>query len=682
MARSRSRPSTTLPVSLAALDARPDTVDFRDRMYEPTLVEVPQEIPLSAYAASYPKRKVPVLNQGQEGACTGFGLAAVANFLLHRRKVKPDATPVSPRMMYEMARRYDEWPGENYSGSSARGAMKGWHKHGVCAADVWPYQSKGGAEVLTHTRAEDAAQRPLGAYFRVNHQDLVAMHTALAEVGILYATAKVHRGWERIGADGMIPFTEEMLGGHAFALVGYDRRGFWLQNSWGSQWGKGGFALVTYDDWLANGTDVWVARLGAPIELLETSGKPRPSTLTSRSEFSFSDLRPHVIGIGNDGLLRPGGQFGTTPADVETIFQQDLPRLTRGWPRKRLLLYAHGGLVGEDGALQRVEEYRQPLLDAHVYPLAFIWKTDFWSTLGNILKDALGRRRPEGFLDKVKDFMLDRLDDTLEPLARPLGKPLWDEMKENAILSTVRPDGGARLVLDQISRLLADDPAWEIHIAGHSAGSIFMAPLTQLLCSTGKIASGPCRGSDGLGRRVSSLTLWAPACTMRLYREAYHPALLAGAIRRFSLFTLKDAAERDDHCAHVYHKSLLYLVSNALEEMHGLFLAEGEPLLGMEKFILKERALFQTPSEQELRRTNPPVVRLFGLDQAEWIRSPNGLPVGESPNASHAREHGGFDDDPATVRSTLARIVNQSAAGAELTFALSKSALGDRRRLL
>ena len=49
--------------------------------------------------------------------------------------------------------------------------------------------------------------------------------------------------------------------------MAYDDRGFWIQNSWGPGWGKNGFAHVTYDDWLANGTDVWVARLGVPIEL-------------------------------------------------------------------------------------------------------------------------------------------------------------------------------------------------------------------------------------------------------------------------------------------------------------------------------------------------------------------------------------------------------------------------------
>src|SRR4051812_39641473 len=83
------------------LDARPDTPDFRDKLYEATLVEVPPLIPLEEYQ----ERGVPILDQGQEGACTGFGLATVANFLLRGRRVQPDETPVSPRMFYEMARR-------------------------------------------------------------------------------------------------------------------------------------------------------------------------------------------------------------------------------------------------------------------------------------------------------------------------------------------------------------------------------------------------------------------------------------------------------------------------------------------------------------------------------------------------------------------------------------------------
>src|SRR6266481_5100096 len=121
------------------LDARPDTLDFRDRMYEPTLVEVPTERPLSDYL----KARVPVLDQGKEGACTGFGLATVIHYLLRTRRVVPDRAEVSPWMLYEMARRYDEWPGEHYEGSSARGAMTGWVKHGVCSAEKWPHTLHG-----------------------------------------------------------------------------------------------------------------------------------------------------------------------------------------------------------------------------------------------------------------------------------------------------------------------------------------------------------------------------------------------------------------------------------------------------------------------------------------------------------------------------------------------------------
>src|SRR5687767_2649988 len=120
-------------------DARPDTIDFRDLMFVPTLVEVPVERPLATFIRLTGGHAA-ILDQGVEGACTGFGLAAVCNHLLRAREVRPDRMPVSPRMLYAMARRYDEWPGEDYDGSSARGGMKGWHKHGVCSQALWPHE--------------------------------------------------------------------------------------------------------------------------------------------------------------------------------------------------------------------------------------------------------------------------------------------------------------------------------------------------------------------------------------------------------------------------------------------------------------------------------------------------------------------------------------------------------------
>ena len=644
-------------------NARPDTMDFRDKMYEATLIEVPKRIALEDYR----KVKVPILDQGAEGACTGFGLATVTNYLLRKRKEVKGKDSVSPRMMYEMAKRYDEWPGEKYDGSSARGAMKGWHKHGVCSESLWRYDPKKPDSKLTETRIADAANRPLGAYFRVNHKDLVAMHAALAEVGILYATATVHAGWEAVSADGLIPLQDEILGGHAFAIVAFDERGFWIQNSWGPDWGQQGFALISYQDWLTNGTDIWVARLGVPV-ILEAAAKGaapgRAGALRAKS-YSYPELRPHIISIGNDGALRDDGIFGTSAAEAEEIIKQDFPRITRNWKKKRLLLYAHGGLVSEESAIQRVSDYRKALLDAEVYPLAFSWKSDAWTTIKNIIEDAHNRRRPEGILDAAKDFMLDRLDDALEPLARTLGgKAMWSEMKENALFATMNEKGGARIALGFLDELLAQDPSIEIHIAGHSAGSIFHAPVVQLLTAKGKIASGPLSGMTGLGRKIETCTLWAPACTVDLFKQTYLPALNAKGIKRFALFTLTDQVEQDDNCANIYHKSLLYLVSDAFEKRVRIpvFQKDGEPILGMEKFV----------------RGDPELDMLFKNGKADWVRSPNTAEDG-SPIHSTARHHGDFDDDKPTVLATLARILGQGTAQAPFEFARTPASLQARR---
>jgi hypothetical protein len=94
----------------------PDRIDFHDWFYQARLAPLPDQL-INCHLV--PR----ILDQGKEGACTGFALAAVIGYLLARRDL---TRTVSPRMLYEMARRYDEWPGENYEGSSARGAIKGW----------------------------------------------------------------------------------------------------------------------------------------------------------------------------------------------------------------------------------------------------------------------------------------------------------------------------------------------------------------------------------------------------------------------------------------------------------------------------------------------------------------------------------------------------------------------------
>jgi len=627
------------------LNTRRDSIDFRDRMYEPTLVEVPTFRDLKEYLGI----QVPILDQGKEGACTGYGLATVVNYLLRTRRQVQSKLEASADMLYRLARRYDEWPGENYDGSSARGAMKGWHKHGVCSTPLW----KEAEGRLTPKVSEEAVMNPLGAYYRVNHKDLVAMHCAITETGILYATANVHEGWDNVDKKGIIPLRAQMLGGHAFAIVAYDDKGFWIQNSWGDTWGAGGVACITYDDWLSNGNDVWVARLGVPVRRTSNaSAAVQYSGLVPRSSaVSNNELRPHIISIGNDGLLKKDGTFGNDKTDVA--------RIINGCAGKKVVLYAHGGLVGEDSAVQVLADFLTLFGAAGAYPISFIWHSDFWTTLLNILRESLGKRKPEGFLDSAKDFMLDRLDDALEPLARTIGgKAQWDEMKENALGSTTKTDGGARLALNILKGLV--NQGTEIHVIGHSAGSIFHAPLVQLLATKGVIKSGPLKGKEGMGVPIKSCTLWAPACTLDLFKQTYLP-LIGNGIEKFSMFTMDDKTEQDDNCARIYNKSLLYLVSNAFEADPRIpIFRDGIPILGMEKFVRKDADM----------------QALFKKKNAEWILSPNSY----SDNPAYystSRHHGDFDNDKATVLATLQRITGNVPV-AKL-FKISKSASGLRR---
>ena len=98
------------------LNAAADTPDIRDRMYEPALLQLRGSIE--------PDRgHIHVRNQLSEGACTGFALAAAID-MLNGGRGRSDVK-VSARMLYEMARRFDEWTGEDYDGSSLRGAIRG-----------------------------------------------------------------------------------------------------------------------------------------------------------------------------------------------------------------------------------------------------------------------------------------------------------------------------------------------------------------------------------------------------------------------------------------------------------------------------------------------------------------------------------------------------------------------------
>src|SRR5687768_1674825 len=309
-------------------NAMPDVFDARDLEYRPRLQ------PLANDLECRPKDRHVMVQAGS--SCTGHAVAAMANAALAARG---DATHVSPYMVYALARRYDDFQGDSDSGSSLRGALKGWFYHGLLTESDWPNLDTSPEPDVDHDDelAARARQRPLGAFYRVNATRLDDLQSAVTELSAVAAAAAVHDGWTS-----PVPVTRTVngkkqsmhvitktrtskaLGGHAFCIVGYNEVGFLVHNSWGTEWGHKGFATLPYDDWLDSGYDAWVARPGVPAILNQRAGR-EVSTLAGGGlalapAADLNKLAPHVVNVGNNGRLSTSGRFTSSPAQLDQIF--------------------------------------------------------------------------------------------------------------------------------------------------------------------------------------------------------------------------------------------------------------------------------------------------------------------------------------------------------------------------
>lgn len=614
----------------AVRNVTPDRLDLRDRPYIPPVGLVPE-------SALPPRTPLPVLDQGQTNACTGFALASVVHQLLHSAGRKPADRLVSPFMLYSMARRYDEFPGspDIDTGSSARGAMKGWFKYGACAQDLWPAVTM--PKPTTSPQDDwwlDAVRRPLGAYYRIDPKSITDMHVALNEVGILYATAACHSGWDDgLGAKGKrwwhIPAQKAtpVDGGHAFAIVGYTKDGFIIQNSWGTTWGSAGCAVLLYEDWLDNAMDCWVAQLGVVTDLHEQIAKATSLRvhggkvqIAASATLRSREIAPFIIDMENNGRLSNTGDFRTNDADIDALVTHHLGTARSTWGLGKndpvdIAIYAHGGLTSETDAAATAAKWIPALYDNKIFPIFLMWETDLLSTLKNRLEDALKGepRLAGGLLDVAKSWWNERLE---KLFAHP-GTMIWGEMKQNGqAISQAQDSGGIKLYnACAKSPLFSDSAKVRLHLIGHSAGSITHCYIVKELCQR--------------GWTFESVNFMAPAVRVDVFQDCVVPHLQSGKVKRLNQFHLSDDIEqKDPTCKAIlgYSRSLLYLVSQSFEG------GVKTPILGMEKYF--------------------GAVADLGLP---------GVKAWSAPGArSKSTTHGGFDDDKTTLESVIALIKDEA----------------------
>jgi hypothetical protein len=319
-----------------------------------------------------------------------------------------------------MARRHDEWAGEIDEGSSCRGAIKGWYHMGVCSEALWPYHPDQPGD-LTIERAKDARARTIGAYYRIR-KNIVDMHAALNETGAIFVSATVHAGWMSPTQSGRIPVRRQKSGGHAFAIVGYDADGFYVQNAWGPSWGRNGIAVWSYEDWLDNVTDAWAVQLALSTPKLysrrtvSAGASVGQALASSVREPRRDEIAGHFVHI-DDGRFHGHGKYWSSLADI----RQTAALVAESGKYQHLLLYAHGGLNSPGESACRIAAMRDTFKANGIYPLHFMYDTGLLEELKDVIlgKRAEAQERAGGLTDWTDRF--------IEHATRRLGRALWRE---------------------------------------------------------------------------------------------------------------------------------------------------------------------------------------------------------------------------------------------------------------
>lgn len=224
------------------------------------LVHLPPKIDLESLCS-------PVRDQNDLGCCTGFATITGFRECLLKQSTVPFVT-LSPLFEYYWER-VKEHTVDQDSGASIRDAMKVLAKFGAAPESDWPYDISKFKDQPTPQAIKDAHTYPIKAYHRIH--TVMEIKQALSIKHPVVIGIEVWDSFESdaVAKSGIVPLpnftTEQMLGGHALCIVGYDdtTRQFKFKNSWSTLWGQAGYGFLPYGFFAPNlglVMDMWTGR--------------------------------------------------------------------------------------------------------------------------------------------------------------------------------------------------------------------------------------------------------------------------------------------------------------------------------------------------------------------------------------------------------------------------------------
>lgn len=208
-----------------------------------------------------------VYDQGNLGSCTANAIAGLVEINCIKQHRVPVWVP--SRLFIYYNERFMEDTVESDSGAMIRDGIKSLNLYGYASENVWPYvESKFAVRAPDHIYADALLNRVAVKDYGSVPQDMYDMKVALASgypivIGFVVYKSFMSPEVARTGIARMPEAHEPAMGGHAVLIVGYNKQGWIVRNSWGENWGMGGYFIMPYE-YFTNprlAGDLWIVRL-------------------------------------------------------------------------------------------------------------------------------------------------------------------------------------------------------------------------------------------------------------------------------------------------------------------------------------------------------------------------------------------------------------------------------------
>lgn len=177
----------------------------------------------------------PIRNQGSQGSCAGQTAACMKEWQ-EKQDVQTDRH-FSPQFVY------NNRENQTTEGMYGRDVMKILQTMGCCFESDYKYGTIEGKEEIDEETYEKAKNFKISHYAQVKTID--GLKRALYTNGPCYIAVPTYNNGTRMWKPNP---GETMDGGHAMTVVGWDKKGFIIRNSWGDEWGDNGYCHFPYED--------------------------------------------------------------------------------------------------------------------------------------------------------------------------------------------------------------------------------------------------------------------------------------------------------------------------------------------------------------------------------------------------------------------------------------------------